>query len=104
MLPMPSTMSDFQLTIGSIFEHGVKRACESEVLTWMGDHARRSTFREVGNRVRRLAAALQRLGIRPAIVSAPSAGTHRSIWKPTTPSPRWAQSSTRSISASSPNR
>lgn len=23
MLPMPSTMSDFQLTIGSIFEHGV---------------------------------------------------------------------------------
>ena len=65
MLPMPSTMSDFQLTIGSIFEHGVRVHSESEVLTWMGDHARRSTFREVGDRVRRLACALQRLGIRP---------------------------------------
>jgi fatty-acyl-CoA synthase len=58
-------MSDFQLTIGSIFEHGVKVHAESQVLTWMGDHARRATFREVGDRVRRLARALQRLGIRP---------------------------------------
>ncbi|MGA8741700.1 MAG: long-chain fatty acid--CoA ligase [Terracidiphilus sp.] len=65
MLPMPSTMSDFQLTIGSIFEHGVNVHAESKVVTWMGDHARSATFREVGNRVRRLAAALQRLGIRP---------------------------------------
>src|ERR1700755_457812 len=65
MLPMQSTMSDFQLTIGSIFEHGVRVHTESEVITWMGDHARRSTFREVGDRVRRLACALQRLGIRP---------------------------------------
>ena len=65
MLPMPSTMSDYQLTIGSVFEHGVRVHSESEVLTWMGDHARRSTFREVGDRVRRLACALQRLGIRP---------------------------------------
>ena len=65
MLPMQSTMSDFQLTIGSIFEHGVNVHAESEVLTWMGDRARRATFREVGNRVRRLACALQRLGIRP---------------------------------------
>ena len=65
MLPMPSTMSDFQLTIGSIFEHGLRVHSRSEVLTWAGDHARRSTFREVGDRVRRLACALQRLGIRP---------------------------------------
>ena len=65
MLPMPSTMSDFQLTIGSIFEHGVRVHAESEVVTWMGDHARRATFREVGHRVRRLARALQRLGISP---------------------------------------
>jgi fatty-acyl-CoA synthase len=65
MLPMQSTMSDFQLTIGSIFEHGVRVHSESEVITWMGDRARRSTFREVGDRVRRLACALQRLGIRP---------------------------------------
>lgn len=65
MLPLLSTMSDFQLTIGSIFEHGVKVHAESEVLTWAGDHARRATFREVGDRVRRLACALLRLGIRP---------------------------------------
>ena len=65
MLPMPSTMSDFQLTIGSIFEHGVRVHAESEVVTWMGDHARRATFAEAGLRVRRLARALQRLGINP---------------------------------------
>src|SRR5258708_7917855 len=65
MLPMASTMSDFQLTISSIFEHGVKVHAESEVVTWMGDHARRATFREIGDRVRRLASALERLGIRP---------------------------------------
>jgi acyl-CoA synthetase (AMP-forming)/AMP-acid ligase II len=65
MLPMQSTMSDYQLTIGSIFEHGVRVHSESEVLTWMGDRARRATFREVGDRVRRLANALQRLGINP---------------------------------------
>ena len=65
MLPLPSTMSDYQLTIGSIFEHGVRVHAESEVLTWMGDNARRATFHELGDRVRRLASALQRLGIRP---------------------------------------
>lgn len=65
MLPVSSTMSDYQLTISSIFEHGVRVHAESEVLTWMGDHARRATFREVGDRVRRLACALQRLGIQP---------------------------------------
>ena len=65
MLPMPSTMSEFQLTIGSIFEYGVKVHAESEVITWMGDHARRATFREVGDRTRRLARALHRLGISP---------------------------------------
>ena len=65
MLPMPSTMSDFQLTIGSIFEHGVRVHAESEVLTWMGDHVRRATFAEVGERVRRLSRAFQRLGIVP---------------------------------------
>ena len=65
MLPLPSTMSDVQLTISSIFEHGVRVHAESEVLTWMGNHARRATFGEVGERVRRLACALQRLGIQP---------------------------------------
>jgi acyl-CoA synthetase (AMP-forming)/AMP-acid ligase II len=65
MLIFPSTMSDYQLTIGSIFQHGVKVHSQSEVVTWMGDHARRATFREVGERVYRLARALQRLGVRP---------------------------------------
>ncbi len=65
MLPLPSTMSDYQLTIGSIFEHGRRVHAESEVLTWMGDHARRATFHEVGDRVLRLAGALHRLGVRP---------------------------------------
>jgi fatty-acyl-CoA synthase len=65
MLPLPSTMSGYQLTIGSIFEHGARVHAESEVLTWMGDHPRRATFGEVGDRVRRLANVLQGLGIRP---------------------------------------
>jgi len=65
MLPMLSTMSDYQLTTGSIFEHGVKVHAQSEVLTWEGDHARRATFREMGDRVRQLARALRRLGIGP---------------------------------------
>ena len=65
MLPLASTMSDYQLNISSIFEHGVRVHAESEVMTWMGDHARTATFREVGDRVRRLACALQRLGIQP---------------------------------------
>jgi fatty-acyl-CoA synthase len=65
MLPLPSTMSDYQLTIGSIFEHGARVHAESEVLTWMGDHPRRATFGEVGDRVRCLASVLQGLGIRP---------------------------------------
>ncbi|MFP5234184.1 MAG: fatty acid--CoA ligase [Acidobacteriota bacterium] len=62
---MPSTMSDYQLTIGSIFEHGARVHAKSEVLTWMGGHARRATFHEVGDRVLRLAGALHRLGVRP---------------------------------------
>ncbi len=65
MLTLPSTMSGYQLTIGSIFEHGRRVHAESEVLTWMGDHARRATFHEVGDRVLRLAGALHRLGVRP---------------------------------------
>ncbi len=65
MPPLPSTMSDYQLTIGSIFEHGARVHAKSEVLTWMGGHARRATFHEVGDRVLRLAGALHRLGVRP---------------------------------------
>ncbi|HEY1984010.1 MAG TPA: long-chain fatty acid--CoA ligase [Terracidiphilus sp.] len=57
-------MAEFPLTIASILEHGVKVHGASEVTTWTGNGAKRSTFREVGVRARQLAAALSRLGIR----------------------------------------
>ena len=62
---MLSTMSDFPLTIGSIFEHGIKVHGESEVVTWTGNGPKRANFREVGVRVRKLARALHKLGVRP---------------------------------------
>src|ERR1700688_1355296 len=58
-------MSDFPLTIGSIFDYGVMVHGASQVATWAGDGVRRATFREIGGRVKRLARALHRLGIRP---------------------------------------
>ncbi len=61
---MLSTMSDFPLTIGSIFDYGVMVHGASEVITWTGEGSKRATFREVGARVRQLARALERLGIR----------------------------------------
>jgi len=63
MIVTPSTMQDFPLTIGSILRHGVAVYGDSECVTWTGDSARRATFREVGARAERLAAALTRLGI-----------------------------------------
>ena len=62
---MLSTMSDFPLTVASIFEHGVKVHGESEIATWTGDGLKRITFRAFGCRVRQLAGALRNLGIRP---------------------------------------
>ncbi len=56
-------MSDFPLTITSIFEHGTKVHGESEVATWTGEGLKRTKFREIGLRVKRLARALARLGI-----------------------------------------
>jgi fatty-acyl-CoA synthase len=64
---MLSTMSDYPLTIGSILDYGVKIHGDSEIATWTGgatgDGLKRATFREVGARARRLARALERLGI-----------------------------------------
>ncbi len=62
---MLSTMSDFPLTIASILEHGMQVHGDSEIATWTGDGLNRITFRALGDRVRQLAGALQRLGIRP---------------------------------------
>ena len=58
-------MSDYPLTIGSILEHGVKVHGDSVVAGWTGNSLKRTTFREVGARAKRLARALERLGIRP---------------------------------------
>jgi fatty-acyl-CoA synthase len=58
-------MSDYPLTIGSIFEHGLKVHGQSVVAGWTGNSLKRTTFREVGFRAKRLARALERLGIKP---------------------------------------
>jgi fatty-acyl-CoA synthase len=58
-----STMSDFPLTITSVFEHGSRVHGESEVATWTGEGLKRTKFREIGVRVKQLARALTRLGI-----------------------------------------
>jgi fatty-acyl-CoA synthase len=58
-------MSDFPLTIGSILDYGVAVHGASEVITWAGDGAKSATYREVGARVKQLAGALDKLGIRP---------------------------------------
>jgi fatty-acyl-CoA synthase len=60
---MLSTMQDRPLTINDIFSHGRQVHANSEVVTFMGDASRRASYREVGDRAERLAAALKRLGI-----------------------------------------
>ena len=62
---MFSTMSDFPLTIGSILEYGIKVHGKSQVHTWIGEGPRTATFREVGSRAKKLARALEKLGIGP---------------------------------------
>ena len=62
---MRSTMMDFPLTIGHIFEHG--RACypDSTVVTSEAGGARRIGFAALADRADQLAAGLWRLGVRP---------------------------------------
>ena len=60
---MLSTMSCYPLTIGSIFEHGVRVHGDSEVATWTENGLKRIDLRSLGGRVRQLARALQRLGL-----------------------------------------
>jgi fatty-acyl-CoA synthase len=61
---MLSTMQDYPLTINVIFEHGRRVHSDSEVVTFMGDAARRASYGEMGKRVEQLATALKRLGIK----------------------------------------
>lgn len=61
---LQSTMSDYPLTITSLFKHGARVYSDSEVVTYMGNTSRRATYREVAERIEKLAAALKRLGVK----------------------------------------
>ncbi len=56
-------MQDRPLTITSLFQHSRRIYADSQIATFMGDTCRRATYKEVGDRAERLAAALKRLGI-----------------------------------------
>jgi fatty-acyl-CoA synthase len=62
---MRSTMQLGSLTVRSLFEHGEAAFSHKHVITFDGQACRHATFRQVAQRVRRLADALNRLGIRP---------------------------------------
>jgi fatty-acyl-CoA synthase len=59
-----STMSEMPLTINAILRHGRRLHAASECVTFNGDGVRRATYAEVADNADRLAAALQRLGVR----------------------------------------
>ena len=60
---MRSTMQDVPLTITRIMRYGTTMCGDAEVVTWLGDSARRASYAEVGDRVGRLANGLRALGI-----------------------------------------
>jgi acyl-CoA synthetase (AMP-forming)/AMP-acid ligase II len=60
-----STMQDFPLTVGAIFQHGRTVYADSEVITFEGASSRRASYAEVAARADRLAGALSGLGIEP---------------------------------------
>src|SRR5436190_19135156 len=62
---MLSTMQDRPLTINEIFKYGRKVYADSYIVTFMGDDSRRATYEQVADRTDKLAAALQRLGLKP---------------------------------------
>jgi fatty-acyl-CoA synthase len=60
-----STMQDFPLTIGHIFEHGRATYADSLVVTAEAEGARRISFGALAERAEQLAAGLRRLGVQP---------------------------------------
>jgi fatty-acyl-CoA synthase len=62
---MRSTMMDFPLTVGHIFEHGRTLYADSEVVTSEAEGARRIEFGALADRADQLAAGLRRLGVKP---------------------------------------
>src|SRR5437867_3026447 len=62
---MRGTMMDFPLTIRMIFERGTRLYPQQEIVTGGATGSHRYTFAQMGERVHRLASALQREGIKP---------------------------------------
>ena len=62
---MRSTMMDFPLTVGHIFEHGRALYADSEVVTSEAGGVRRIGFGALADRADQLAAGLRRLGVEP---------------------------------------
>jgi len=62
---MRSTMMDFPLTVGHIFEHGRTLYADSVVVTNEAGGVRRIEFGALADRADQLAAALRRLGVAP---------------------------------------
>ena len=62
---MRSTMMDFPLTVGHIFDHGRTLYADSVVVTNEADGVRRIEFGALADRADQLAAALRRLGVEP---------------------------------------
>jgi fatty-acyl-CoA synthase len=62
---MRSTMMDFPLTTGHIFQHGRALYADSTVLTREAEGVRRIEFGALAERAEQLAAGLRRLGVRP---------------------------------------
>lgn len=61
---MLTTMPDFPLTVTQLFEHGAKIYHNSEVITSLGRQTNRISFKELSFRVKKLAAALHKLGVK----------------------------------------
>ena len=62
---MRSTMMDFPLTVGHIFEHGRTTYADSAVVTSEAEGVRRIEFGALADRADQLAAGLCRLGVEP---------------------------------------
>jgi fatty-acyl-CoA synthase len=62
---MLGTMMDFPLTLQHVFERGTRLFPDREIVTGGAGPRHRYTYREMAQRVHRLASALQRLGLQP---------------------------------------